>query len=96
MATRVVVAAARARARPRATVSIRVEGMKTNLQSIFNSLKIELGVANYNIRIAKERFELDSETVIKLSDVSSLINEALSSLKECEQDVPLEQLHKFE
>jgi hypothetical protein len=94
MATRVVVAAARARVRDIA--STRVEDMKTDLQSIFNGLKIGLGVVNYNIKQAQERSDLDSEVATKLSDVSELINEALSSLKECEQDVPLEQLHKFE
>ena len=69
--------------------------MKTDLQSIFNGLKIGLGVVNYNIKQAQEHFDLDSEVTTKLSDVAGLINEALSSLKECERDVPREQLHKF-
>ena len=69
--------------------------MKTDLQSIFNGLKIGLGVVNYNIKQAQECFDLDSEVAIKLSDVSELINEALASLRQCEEDVPLDQLHKF-
>tara|TARA_Y100000310_G_C20357914_1_gene657576 strand:- start:231 stop:443 length:213 start_codon:yes stop_codon:yes gene_type:complete len=69
--------------------------MRTNLQSIFNLLKIELHVVKRNIEKAQTNFELDSETTDKLSDVAELISTAAASLKQCEQDVPLEQLHKF-
>ena len=72
--------------------------MKTNLQSIFNNLSITLFVARRDIGSVRDRvegLELEEETFDKLYQIESAIQDAIGTLKECQQEVPNDQLIKY-